>query len=50
MNPSIKTVEIIIDDAIETRDSLTAIDCRLAQKESEKITKNQQVNGIEIVE
>lgn len=50
IHPHIERVEIIIDDAIESRDTLTVIDCRLTQKESEKITKNQQVNGIEIVE
>lgn len=50
IHPHIEKVEIIIDDVIESRDTLTVIDCRLTQKESEKITKNQQVHGIEIVE
>jgi chromosomal replication initiation ATPase DnaA len=47
--PSIHAVEILVDDAIESKE-LNVIDCRSLLKESEKTTKKQQVEGVEIVE
>ena len=41
--PSIESIDIIVDDAIDTKSESLVIDCRLAYKESEKLTKKQQI-------
>lgn len=41
--PAIESIDIIVDDAIEMKSESLVIDCRLAYKESEKLTKKQQV-------
>ena len=48
--PAIESIDIIVDDAIEMKSESLVIDCRLAYKESEKLTKKQQVEWVEIVE
>jgi chromosomal replication initiator protein len=50
INPAITCIDIVVDDAIETRSPESVVECRLSLKESEKITKKQQVEGVEIVE
>lgn len=48
--PEIEVIDIIVDDAIDTKAEEYVIDCRNSLKESEKTTKKQQVEGVEIVE
>ncbi len=50
ITPNIKSIDIIVDDAIDTKGADAVIECRLSLKESEKITKKQQVEWVEIVE
>lgn len=50
IHASIKSVEIIVDEEMETRDPKTVIDCKLLLKEAEKTIKKQQVVGVEVVE
>jgi chromosomal replication initiator protein len=48
--PQIEAIDIIVDEAIDTKTDAYVIDCRNSLKESEKTTKKQQVEGVEIVE
>lgn len=50
VDPSIEAIDIVVDEAIETKDASQVIDCRNTLKDSEKVTKKQQVEGVEIVE
>lgn len=50
INPDILDVKIIIDDAIDTKDSESVIDCRKELKVTEKQTKKEQVEWVEIVD
>ncbi len=50
VDPSIEAIDIVVDEAIETKDVSQVIDCRNTLKDSEKVTKKQQVEGVEIVE
>ncbi len=43
ITPNIKSIDIIVDDAIDTKGADAVIECRLSLKESEKISKKQQV-------
>ncbi len=49
-HPHIEKIEIVVDDEIDTRSAEYVVDCRLTQKETEKITKKEQIHGVEIVE
>lgn len=48
--PTIEVIDFLVDDTIEMRPIDEVIDCRDAQKLSEKKTKNESVHGVEIVE
>jgi chromosomal replication initiator protein len=48
--PTIEVVDFLVDDTIDMRAIDEVIDCRDAQKLSEKKTKNESVHGVEIVE
>ncbi len=48
--PTLESVDFIVDDRIEIRPENEVIDCRSLLKKSEKQTKKEQVEGIEIVE
>lgn len=48
--PTIEVIDFVVDDTIEMRAIDEVIDCRDAQKLSEKKTKNESVHGVEIVE
>jgi chromosomal replication initiator protein len=48
--PRIEVVDFAVDDRIDIRPTTEVIDCRLVQKNTEKQTKNEQINGVEIVE
>ncbi len=48
--PSIVSVDIIVDDAIEVKTEEYVIDCRMSLKESEKVTKKQQIEWVEIID
>ncbi len=50
LDSRIEAIDIVVDEAIETKDESQVIDCRTIQKASEKTTKKQQVEGVEIVE
>ena len=50
VNPHIASLDIIVDDALDTKGSDLVIDCRNSLKESEKTIKKHQVEGVEIVE
>ncbi len=50
VNPAITSLDITVDDTIESKWPESVIDCRNSLKESEKITKKQQVEWVEIVE
>ncbi len=50
INPAILSIDIVVDDAIEVKTEEYVIDCRMSLKESEKITKKQQVEWVEIVD
>ncbi len=50
VDSSIEAIDIVVDEAIETKDVSQVIDCRNTLKDSEKVTKKQQVEGVEIVE
>ena len=49
-HPYITSLDIVVDDAIETKWEDMVVDCRLSLKASEKTTKKQQVEWVEIVE
>lgn len=48
--PTIESLDIVVDDAIDTKDELTVVDCRASLKESEKVTKKQHIDWVEIVD
>jgi chromosomal replication initiation ATPase DnaA len=48
--PTIEAIDFVVDDTIEMRAIDEVIDCRDAQRVSEKKTKNESVHGVEIVE
>ncbi|MBP9812603.1 chromosomal replication initiator protein DnaA [Candidatus Gracilibacteria bacterium] len=50
MELGIETIEIIVDEEIDTRDATHVVDCKNLLKEAEKTIKKQQVEGVEIVE
>lgn len=50
VDPAITSLDITVDDAIESKWPESVIDCRNSLKESEKTTKKQQVEWVEIVE
>lgn len=43
ITPEITSIDIIVDDAIDSKGPDAVVECRLSLKESEKITKKQQV-------
>lgn len=47
---AIESVDIVVDDAIDSKTEEFVVDCRNTLKESEKTTKKQQVEGVEIVD
>ena len=50
IHPSIISVDIVVDDAIESKDETQVIDCRVSLKDQEKVTKKQHIEGVEIVD
>ncbi len=48
--PSIDVVDFVVDDTIDMRAMDEVIDCRDTQRISEKKTKHEHINGVEIVE
>ncbi len=50
INKGISSIDIAVDDAIDAKWSDQVIDCRLSLKASEKTTKKQQIEWVEIVE
>ncbi len=48
--PSIDSIDVVVDDSIDAKDETQVVDCRLAYRESEKLTKKQQSEGVEIVD
>lgn len=50
VSKAIESIDIVVDDAIDSKTEEFVVDCRSALKESEKTTKKQQVEGVEIVE
>lgn len=48
--PTIEVIDFVVDDTIDMRAIDEVIDCRDAQRNSEKKTKQEHINGIEIVE
>lgn len=48
--PSIEVVDFVVDDTIDMRAIDEVIDCRDTQRISEKKTKYEHINGVEIVE
>ncbi len=48
--PSIVSVDIIVDDAIDLKTEEYVIDCRMSLKESEKVTRKQQIEWVEIID
>ena len=50
LHPYITSLDIVVDDSIDSKNEETVIDCRLSLKASEKTTKKQQAEWVEIVE
>ncbi len=50
VNPAITSLDIVVDDEMDRKWEDLVVDCRNALKESEKTTKKQQVEWVEIVE
>lgn len=48
--PSIESIDFVVDDAIDVRPEAEVIDCRATQKSTEKQSKKEQVEWVEIVE
>ena len=48
--PTIEAIDFVVDDSIDVRPEAEVIDCRLVHKSTEKQTKKEQVNGVQIVE
>lgn len=48
--PTLTVVDLMVDDRIEIRPENEVIDCRALLKKSEKQTKKEQVQGVEVVE
>lgn len=47
--PTVQVVDFIVDDRIEVRPESEVVDCRMLLKKSEKQSKKEQVNGVEVV-
>ena len=50
ISPTIDLIDLIVDDAIDSKSEAEVIDCRMSQKESEKLTRKQHIDGVEIVD
>lgn len=50
INPAITSLDIVVDDEMDRKWEDLVVDCRNTLKESEKTTKKQQVEWVEIVE
>ena len=48
--PTIEVIDFVVDDSIDMRAVDEVIDCRDAQRNSEKKTKQEHINGVVIVE
>lgn len=48
--PQIEAVDFSVDEQIDVKDKNEVIDCRMLLKDSEKQTKKEQSEGVEIVE
>lgn len=48
--PSVELVDFVVDDRIEIRPETEVVDCRMLLKKSEKQTKKEQVQGVEVVQ
>lgn len=48
--PTIQVVDFVVDEQIDVKSEKEVVDCRLLLKASEKQTKKEQVEGIEVVD
>jgi chromosomal replication initiator protein len=50
VSEGVDLVDFVVDDRIEVRPDTEVVDCRTTLRESEKQTKKEQVEGVEIVD
>lgn len=48
--PTIEVIDFVVDDTIDMKKPEEVIDCRIAQKKSEKQVRNERAHGVEVVD